>query len=262
MRRPHQRRVLSIVQHIERRRVLQPEKAVPQASRYIDGVIHLDEASRGWGVIQEQLSHRIVIIEHFSRPPSVTQLVCGRAKLSWMVEQWWQRRVAHGIRPPLLLVLSGGRPRRAIAQIPELVPGRLPGLWATAPSLFGDMLLVDVKGIEKADGTSVLRLMHASGSLSEARERIEHLLTDTGVWVTIRGNLVEGIMQGTVELSADEREVTYRSVLERGREEGREEGREALLRIAAGVGGEKLVRELDSIEDLGILEARVLEFLR
>jgi hypothetical protein len=241
---------------------------VPQASRYIDGVIYLSEASRGWGVIQTQVSGRIVIIEHFSRPPSLAKMVSGRAKLSWMTDLWWrQPDRRHGRRPPLLLVISSGRPRKALAQLPEIAAGSLRGVWETTPSAFGDTLIVDVKGLEETDGTSLLRLMHAAKPTVEARERIGHLLTDPVVDDTLRAKLIEGIMQGTVELTAEEQELTYRSVLERGRAEGREEGREegrgeALLRIAAKIGGDEVADELASIEDPDELEKRVLELLR
>ena len=104
------------------------EFAIPQASRLIDGLVVADNASEAWGPIHPLMSHRLVAIEHFSRPPAVPALSWVIAKHSWLSATWRDRsregkklralleaggREGIAPRPPRLLVLCCGLPRRA-----------------------------------------------------------------------------------------------------------------------------------------------------
>lgn len=130
MRRWHERRTFAIIQQLEGEQSVRREFAIPQAARFVDGLVVVREASEAWGPIRQLMSNRLVSVEHFSRTPSVRGLLWAVAKHGWLVATWRDRgKTGNSLRAlvgefeearlPLLLVLCCGRPLTAVAAAAE-----------------------------------------------------------------------------------------------------------------------------------------------
>jgi len=89
-RRRHEERVFGILGFIQGERAIQPERAVPRASRFIDGIIEVDKPGDGWGPLDPFVANRVVLVEHYSRAPGITACVRAVAKLAHLVDEWWR----------------------------------------------------------------------------------------------------------------------------------------------------------------------------
>jgi hypothetical protein len=98
MRRPHEQRVFGIIEELEGPGVVLREVAIPQAARFVDGLVALGEPSEAWGPIRSLVARRLVVLEHFSRPPSVASVGWALAKHAWLVAMW-REAPGEGIEP-------------------------------------------------------------------------------------------------------------------------------------------------------------------
>jgi hypothetical protein len=270
-RRAHQDRALAIIATLEGEHSIEPEVAIPQASRVVDGVARLGEPSDGWGPIRPLVAHRTVLVEHFSRPPSLPSWVRSVATLAWLVDAWWTKRPAPRGRAPMLLVLSNGTPRTALAAIAELRPFGVPGIWLSPRPALGDLLLVDIKGLPPdVPGTSVLRLVATPTSRQQADAHIGALRSDSALVQSTKDRLLEALMDRTIP-STDEEQLSilervrregHREGRDEGRREGRDEGRrQVVLALLAKRLGDDAARELDAAESTDELERRLAEWI-
>jgi hypothetical protein len=279
---------------IENERAIWPERAVPRAARFIDALVAVDVPGAGWGPLGPMLASRLVAIEHFSEPPGLAACVRSVSKLGHLVDEWWTGRDAgvreagvreevgeagepgdagepggiggtsgfvwpvdaarHGSRPPVLLILSNGQPRRALAGI-GFEPGPVAGIWQVQRRALGDLVLVNLRGVPNGrPGCSVLRLMVESTDVREARAAIAALVEDPTVVQSTKDGILEEMMRETIPSTPAERG----TILERARQEGM---REILLSIARTRCGEEVIRELAEIEDVETIRRRVLALL-
>ena len=275
--RPHQERALACIQLIEPTVILQPEFSIPQATRQIDGVMFIGTAALEWGVLAREVSDRVVIIEHWSRPPSTGHLATAHFKRAALVESWALALIQHGERAPLLLILSNGHPRNALNAISHLEASSTRGIFASRPCGLGQTVLLDIKGLERIDGTSVLKLLRAPETDQEIVDNIEHVRRDAMLSEASRRRLLE-VMMSQSPFTDIEQKITYQSIFdkatnegiqkgfERGIEKGIEKGiakgrRESLLKVAHQLFAPQICAELAAVEDLDQLEAAVLKRL-
>ncbi len=296
--RPHQERVLACLQLIEPGAEVKPEVGIPQASRSIDGVMEVGEGSERWGVLRSTVRERTVLVEHWSSPPSFVELATAHFKRGAVVEGWAVEQAPDGSgregaaewaggakpsRAPLLLIISNGRPRKALKGVNHLVASSTRGIWASGDCRLGQTVLVDVKGLERMQGTSVLKLLRTPDSDQEIKSNIDHLIGDPMLSKDDREELLEAIMTQS-PFTPTEQKLTVESVRESGRAEERlkfeairaqeklnlervraegldSEGREALLEIARRLLGEPVGVELSKIEGFEALKAALIERL-
>jgi hypothetical protein len=238
---------------------LHTELSIPRASRHVDTVFELEQAKDAWGPIRADVARRAVVLEHFSTPPGADELATSFLKGIWALEQWYRGRWRSRERRPLLLVLSVGRPRTALGRWPCLRSTDVTGILRTTDWDL-DVVLVDVKGLPKQAGTAYLR--HFDHRKEVRRENVDRLQNDPAIETLERQRIVEEIMKNTQAFDAEERQLTYEAVLKEGREEGREEGRKAaLLDVARARLAPEVVEELEAMQDLDALQARLLELL-
>jgi hypothetical protein len=167
---------------------------------------------------------------------------------------WPVDAARHGSRPPVLLILSNGQPRRALAGI-GFEPGPVAGIWQVQRRALGDLVLVNLRGVPNGrPGCSVLRLMVESTDVREARAAIAALVEDPTVVQSTKDGILEEMMRETIPSTPAERG----TILECARQEGM---REMLLSIARARCGEDVIRELAEIEDIETLRRRVLTLL-
>ena len=237
MQRPHETRGFKVIETFEGHATLLREYAIPEASRFIDGLVVANEASEAWGPVRPLIADRVVTIEHYSHPPAVPELSWAVAKHGWLMATWREPEQAGNTlrallsaagrepglrRPPLLLVLCCGRPRKAIAAARELgLEPSEPGIWLAHRPVFGDIALIDVRGLDaERPGTSVLRLIATPRSSAESGAAIDWLLADPGVLNSTKKRLLEGLMNRNIPTANNEHE----SIVDRLRAEGRAEG--------------------------------------
>jgi hypothetical protein len=273
-RKHHENRVLRIARRVaierENKHAIYSEWAVPRASRFIDAVMAMEQPGSGWGPLIPLIDSRLVLLEHFSEPPSLSACMRLVAKLAHLVDDWWTDRkdgecwvegsdvTRHGSLPPMLLIMSDGQPRKALARL-RFEPGPVAGIWQIRRPEMGDLVLVNMRGLPMGQpGCSVLRLMAESTDVQEARAAIAALLADPAVLQSTKDGLLEEMMAGTIPTTPAERF----PIIERIRQEGRQEGvRETLLSIARARCGEEVLRDLAEIEDVEALRRRVLALL-
>ena len=262
--RPHQERVLACLQLIEPEAVLEPELAIPQANRSIDGVMRIREASECWGVLRASVSQRTVLIEHWSSPPSLSDLTTAHFKRAAVVEQWSLEKEGWPDRVPLLLIISNGQPRKALSGVKHLMGSSTRGLWVSPECTLGQTLLLDVKGLERRDGTSVLKLLRTPSDSGEILSNLEHLHRDTMLSTGVRDELLE-VMMSQSPFTTTEQRLTLKSLRDQARTEGIAEGhadgRDALLEMARRLLGERAADELARIETLDALKEALFERL-
>jgi hypothetical protein len=291
MRRPHEQRAFGIIEELEGKGVVLREVAIPQAARFVDGLVALDQPSEAWGPLRSLVANRLVVLEHFSRPPSVASAGWALAKHAWLVATWrttpgegperageagvvdgptdrdiWVTLRASGRdatppRPPLLLVLCAGQPTGVIAALAERGMTLLaPGIWRASGPVYGDLVVVDTRGLDpRAPGTSVLGMVPMPRTRAEAGAQLDALLADPGVLDSTKQRLLEALMNRSIPTTDAE----HTSIVDRLRAEGRAEGRrEELLRLAERAFGAEVAGKLAGIDDLDALEDRVLSLLR
>lgn len=218
---PHQRRALDIIQVVEGADVIAAERAVPQGHFRIDALLRMSRAPTGmWGPLREVVADRLVVLELDSRPPSRKKLVRARLKHFFVLDEWHQRPM-HGTRPPMLLTISDGTPRKALAATQHLQPGHLRGLWRSTEDLTcGSAWLVDLKSLARRPGTSVLRLLRRPRTPDEAREQLAALLADDALLSSQRDRLMEAVMEHRVHTDKQEHETWTEFYTRVGRADG------------------------------------------
>ncbi len=293
-RRRHEERVFGILGFIQGERAIQPERAVPRASRFIDGIIEVDKPGDGWGPLDPLVTNRVVLVEHYSRAPGITAYVRAVAKLAHVVDEWWRdldanhRKIALATAsttaaaaastqskkpaphtdapcPPMLLILSADRPRQVLAGLrpPPICPT---GIWHASRTVLGDVTLVHVRGLpQRHPGVSVLRLMATPRTRAEAMTLLDALLADPDVLQSTKEDLLEELMSGAIQSTPTEHQTIIAQIRSEGHQEGRQEGRQetrnVLLRLARYRLDDAAISELESISDLADLEARLVELL-
>ena len=386
-RRIREERFARLLAAIEGEQALRFEHAVPRASRDIDVTMDLGVPSDAWGPLRKCLAHRTVLVEHYSRAPSIRDITRSLSKQAYLVEQWWHDLTAavrrdtiawlrtHAgraipnlleldlseprsdtaadtatdtaadtatdtatapsadttvdiapdttvdtttdtsadtttdtsadtttdtsadtttdtsvdtttdtsvdtaiapsadtshpspqdparpnvpLRPPILLMLTAGYPRQSLSSGIDLPPAPHPAIWQSERPLFGDILLVNLRGLPPdAPGCAALRLMVAPKTAAEARIATNALIEDRFMLQSTRNRIAEEIMNDTFPASHDERE----SLFQRARYEGKMEGRAALLDIIRPLLDDQDWQELSQIQDLDELRARAQELI-
>ena len=271
--RPHQQRALRILQLADPEVTVVPEVAVPQASFHIDAILRVGNASTAWGPLRELVDRREVVLEHYRRTPTLRHLFNAVAKHAERGHDWVKREKSPTGRPPLLLLLSGGRPRLLLRFFRELLPWQLDGIYRAARST-GDIVLIDTLHLEPVTGASIFRMTATPRTAATAAANCAQLLADASVPTLAKHQIMEFIMTAAhdeflspetkrqIRLFHEGREIGRREGLEEGLAEGREEGREegarvALMNLAREVAPDHL-EELGAVEDLGELQARLI----
>lgn len=266
----HQERALGIIGHLVADGELAAEVGVPRAAHRIDGIVDVGHASRGWGPIRSHVGQRSVVVEHFSRPPSLCAFTRSIAKLAWVVDDFWRGRPPASARPPLLLALSYGKPRAALARLPQLRSSDPPAVWLASRAVLGDILLVDIRRLPADQpGMSVLRLMAIPKTKAQADAGIAALLSDPCLVQSDVQRLVEALMERTIPTTEEEqrsiveklRDEGRQQGLQQGRQQGLQQGRDHLLAVAAKLLGVATAQQLAAIDDLDELEQRLVELL-
>jgi hypothetical protein len=173
-------------------------------------------------------------------------------------------------RPPVLLILTAGLPRLALSGGLELPASQHPGIWFAERPLYGDIVLVHLRGLPlDAPGCAGLRLFAESRNRQEATAVLEALMNDQSVLQSTKNRLAEVIMHPAFPATPDERgSIVDRLLAEgekRGKREGKKEGKKegvaALLAVLRPIVDDEVWQELARIDDLDALKARALEIL-
>ena len=285
----HQERVLSIIVVCEGEGVLEPEVSVPQGSWRIDALLCFDVPSDIWGPLREIVEGRVVVLEHYASRPNTEELTRAFTKLALIVDLWrggeggrrkWPER-----RAPLLLVMTNGWPKIAVANTIGEALLLEPGIKWLHRTPMSEALLIDLLGLANKPGYSVLRAM-----ASRRDARWQTLLNDEGLPDSLRRQIEEALLKRVIPTS----EIEHGSIVERieargrekwlakglerglergrkegrkeGREEGRKEGREEgrrqmVLRLARHRLSNDEVTLLERLDDIDEMEAQLLAFL-
>ncbi len=261
----HEARAFAILEVVAPGCVLEIEQTLPRKSRHVDGLLFFEQSNPAFGPWADRLADRIVVFEAYSRPPRSEQLATAWLKLAWVSERWVAEDVqlSRGGRPPMLLVVSNGRPRTALRLFDVVVPQSTLGAWATdGEGVFGTLVL-DLRTLPAAAGLSVLRFLRFPTSREEARERTACLLGDEHLPITMRRALMDAIMSDQIPIDVDERESAWDRAVRSGVEIGEQRGeRRTLLAIARLRASADLVAELEAVDDLDVLRQRVIALVR
>jgi hypothetical protein len=255
MKRRHEHRVIAILQTVLGPEAVHCEVAVPRVAHAIDALIDVGEPSDLWGPLGGLVAHRTLVIEHESRAPSLLKLVTSLAKLAWVTREQWPRLQGPGARCPLLLFLSAGCPRWAVAGQMGFTAGPMPGVYTTTGGLPLEAADVHLRGLPAAPGLSLLKLMPTPRSPEESTASIQRLKEDVTMIQSTRKAVMEAIVTHQIPATAKERRLTVEAVLRKGRQEGRQETLRALL--AARILTEDQLADLEAIEDSSELEHRL-----
>ncbi|MFC1707931.1 hypothetical protein ACFL59_14135 [Planctomycetota bacterium] len=255
--RKHQRRTVAFIRAVEAKGEVETDTTIPESSRGIDMMLRTGEPDPAWGVLQQDVGWRTVLIEHFSKPPSACELGTVFLKAAWGLEQWlcgkWTCK-----RPPLTLVLSVGCPRSGLDRLRELRPSDTLGVYRTREALL-EVVLANVRGIPPGSGRSFLRLFDHRPEVVEANH--ERLRSDPTVGKLVRERISEAIMAEPRIFDPNEYYPTYQEAVAEGVEKGLKKGREEMLEIARACLAKELVKELSAIDELNELRARLVELL-
>jgi len=254
---PHQDRALAVIVVAEGLEALHPEISVPQAAMRIDAILFMPSPSLFWGPIQGFLSDRLVVVEHFSQPPSQSKLALCGARYGMVRRQWFEER-AQGSRPPLMLVLSDGRPRRVLNQFMSWCTPH-PNVYHWTGSPIGEVLLVDLKRISGPTTAAMKFMLYPNDPAG--RERLDALQRDVHL-LEFYERMLEGIMNGQIPVRESEHKTAYQRAKAEGLEQGLEKGRRALLDVAAVQVSPTELRALEDIEDLETLQQALMEMLQ
>jgi hypothetical protein len=216
---PHQDRVMACLQAIEPNNPMLPEVSIPQASLVIDGLLRVGEAGEGWGVLRPWVRHRTVVIEHWSSPPDLDGLTNGHLKLAYMALQQRQEPRRYGDQAPLLLLLSVGMPKKALKSVSRPKVPVMEGILRSEACAMGQSVLVDIKGLPRQDGTSILRLLKTPRDTQEIKDNLDGLQQDMSLSDAFRQYLAEMIMNNP-NFIPTEKKLTYTSIYQEARAEG------------------------------------------
>lgn len=149
----HQQRALALMRAVHPSRI-ETEVAVPESSRWIDALLHVERPNPCWGVIGPDLAARQVLLEHYSAPPQRSRLTSTMIKAAWALDRWAVRSSARR-RPPLTLIVSVGRPARGLRLLGS-EDDPVGGLYRARLGAL-ELLLADVRGLPDLPGTRFLR---------------------------------------------------------------------------------------------------------
>jgi len=159
----------------------------------------------------------------------------------------------------MLLILSHGTPRNALAGLSELRPCTHPGIWLSQRPAVGDLLLVDFRRLPaSAPGTSVLRLIAAPKSRDQADAHIAALQTDPALLQSTRKRVLEALMAHKIPITDQEQLSIVDRLLRQGRQEGR---RELVIALLAKRLGDDAAHKLAQTETSEQLEARLMRWI-
>jgi len=233
------------------------EVAAPKVPSAIDAVVRgADGALDAWGPLRERVRGRTLVVEHFSRPPSPGELSKAFAKACWAIGGWSDRGAAEE-RPPLLVVLSVGRPRAALELWRGLEPSGLSGLCAGRLTPL-EAVLVDVRALPPEPGTSVLRFFDHRPEVAE--DNVRRLWADPAVGKITKDALRRAIMSDPKTFER-ERPLTLEEVEEQAEQRTEQRNRTTLLEQARRRLGPDQVAELEAIDDFRAFAARFAELL-
>lgn len=196
------------------------EVPVPEANWRIDMLFLVGEAHEAWGILREDLSERPVIFEHFSGPPDTAELAGVLLKTVWGVERWlkghWQTK-----RAPLGLVLCVGHPAKALEFFGLIGPSQPLGVYRTRESGL-EVIVVDVKGLERVPGSGYLRLFDHR----EQAQRGNHvaLWKDPGLSTVTKEQIGRVVMSQRQVFTPLEQELTFDEIKRRALDEGHAQG--------------------------------------
>ncbi len=256
MPKPHEDRVVDVLRLFAPGARCQQEHSLPRDARRIDVVFGFDELPDFFGPLISPLANRMVAVEAFVRSPTRRQFGRSLTKLAVLTEDWLARaRRASDRRAPVLWVVCRGTPRGVLGSFPCFVP-TAPGMWRWNADHPGDVVITDLNHID-GDGTGGLAMLRLPRTSAEAHENVRRLLGDAFLSTLTKETMVQAILDGTVTTTAQEDRWTLRRALAVGEARGR---RSTLLAIVAVRWPARLV-ELEQIDDIAALEARVLELL-
>ena len=268
---PHHDRALELVRTVESEFEIACEVALPESARRVDVVLPFGgNPSDAWGPLHADLAHRDMFLELYSRAVPAMNLITCVLESVWGYEQWHNpRRTRRTDRPPLCLVISDGRPRTGLRDLPCFRPSpAVTGLYRLECGY--QVLLVDAKRIT-GPGTSFLRLLPTR--LEERGDKTLELLNDPALKDSTKRKIGTKIMDNDEEFFGKaEQESAARVLLKRSEKRGEKRGRRLgerrgrrleLLDMAREAGAsEDDLAELEAIEDLEALRAATLELVR
>ena len=266
--RPHQRRAFTILQMAEPTLRILPEVGIPQSSWQIDAIFQVGAANGSWGCLVPLVTHRELVVEHYRATPQPVDYTRALAKHAWRCDQWLRSKESFGQRPPALLILSGGRPRRLLAFDARLSPWGPSGMYLL-PRSTGDVVLIDTKNLARCAGTSVFRMTRVPQGTAEAEANCSWLLADPSVPTLIASSISEFVVSTHTDTAAFPEGKLQVQLWYEGRETGRKEGREtgrdegrrlALLELVSELCPERL-EELERLGDLDQLRREVASLL-
>jgi hypothetical protein len=184
-----------------------PKHLTPCAPR----LLRLDEPGEAWGLLRPYLAHRVAIVAAYARTLNEVDFAERLADLASMNADWVSGALAHGTRPPCLLVFSWARPAKVLARWP-LPETDVAGIYCLENALFGEVLLVVQRLLPRIDGTSVLRLAAASRAEAEAADRLAHVLEDRDLSPDFRQSLLEALADGSLYTTPAEQRVADASL--------------------------------------------------
>jgi len=247
----HQGRALALIEAVQPEAEFTREEVLPEASRWIDAAADFEAPSEAWGVLRPDLERRRVYVEHFSQPPSERSLASAALKAVSGLDRWLsQPPTARPPRPPLSLVLSDGFPRKALARLCCAKPAPWAGVYRLTCGF--ELLLVDAKRVTAVPGAAFLRLLHSPKA--GRADRLKAVFEDPELSAATKRALQELVMQKDELFAPAERDLTYAEVLAKGRQEGRHD---ELLDLARSCAPPEVIAELEQIDDLDALRARV-----
>lgn len=263
--RPRQRRALALVRAALPGVEIEPELAIPEASRALDAVFDVAEPSDAWGIVRADLAARSIHFEHYSTPPSAAELTTTLLKATWVLEQWTLGRRSSA-RAPLSFVISLGRPVSALEHL-GFVAEAIPGCYRARLGKL-EVLLVDVRALPRRPGTSFLRAFDDEEDV--ALENMRALFGDPTVQEPIKIAIREVMMAQPGLWSEALRDLSGEELIELGRQEGFERGQQEgvelgrllalrdtlarLLQLRLGSVPEPLAAAIASCDDAAALE--------
>ena len=203
--------------------MLVQQVSLPANARTIDAVLVAAAPDEVWGVLRGLMRGREVVIEHESEPPVPAKIYNALTKLCWRAELWELEGTLME-RVPMLLVLSVGRPERALERLPferQEFEGLYRGDWGELT-----VALVDVKRLEPGPGRWFLRLFNHDDEAFQHNMR--HFLRDETMTRETRKKVADAILEQETEFPEGQRQATFDEIealsWDRGIQKGLEQG--------------------------------------
>lgn len=244
----HQQRALALMRAVHPSRI-ETEVAVPESSRWIDALLHVERPNPCWGVIGPDLAARQVLLEHYSAPPQRSRLTSTMIKAAWALDRWAVRSSARR-RPPLTLIVSVGRPARGLRLL-GFEDDPVGGLYRARLGAL-ELLLADVRGLPDLPGTRFLRTFDHRPEVAAANLR--RLYEDPTLSRGVKLAIGEAVMKQPALWDPREHQLTAKELLALGEERAVRRLVEVVLRARLGSLSRQLSRALAECSDRSRLE--------